>query len=193
LKERAEKIGGSSAVKGTLVQAHLEWAQEQVPDLLKRLGQHLEGECRETVLRGVLATDWVPLQCLVAIDRALADATGADPEKAFEAMGRHSAERNLRGVYKDFVADEPHRFFERMSFLHRRFMNFGRSGYEKTGPRRGRITLDGYPEYSPVICASGRGYYEAALDMMKVPGPVRVVEETCICAGDPACRFELSW
>jgi predicted hydrocarbon binding protein len=80
-----------------------------------------------------------------------------------------------------------------MSFLHRRFMNFGRSTYEQTGERSGRVRLEEYEEYSPVICASGRGYYEGALKTMKVPGPIRVEERTCQCAGDPACVYELAW
>ena len=193
MQQKKEKLGGAAAVKGTLVEAHLDWARERVPEGLDRLGDRLRGGCGQWVSRGILATDWIPLECLVEIDRALADATGIDTETAFHAMGQHSAERNLSGVYKSFVAGEPHRFFSEMSFLHRRFMNFGRSTYEKTGERSGRIRLEAYDEYSPVLCASGRGYYEAALRMMKVPGPTRVVERTCQCAGDPACLFELSW
>lgn len=193
MNTKKEKLGGQAAVKGTLAQAHLRWAEEQTPDVRTRLTAKLEGQCRELVNRGILATDWVSLGCLVQIDRALAEMAGLEAEAAFVAMGRHSAERNLSGVYRNFVAQEPHRFFEQMSFLHRRFLNFGRSTYEQTGERSGRIRLEEYEEYSPVLCASGRGYYEEALKMMKVPGPVRVEERTCQCAGDSACLFELSW
>jgi hypothetical protein len=44
-----------------------------------------------------------------------------------------------------------------------------------------------------VYCESGRGYYEEALRMMRAPGPVKAVETSCQCAGDPACVYELSW
>ena len=52
---------------------------------------------------------------------------------------------------------------------------------------------EGYEEYSPVYCASALGYFEGALRLMKVPGPVHVFEVSCQCAGDPACVFDLSW
>jgi uncharacterized protein (TIGR02265 family) len=193
VQAKREKLDGPAAVKGTLVQAHLRWAEEQIADARTQLVPQLEGQCRDLVIRGILATDWIPLRCLVQIDRALAQMTDLEAETAFAAMGRHSAEQNLRGVYRNFVAQEPHQFFEQMSFLHRRFMNFGRSTYEQTGERSGRVRLEEYVEYSPVVCASGRGYYEGALKTMKVPGPIRVEERTCQCAGDPACVYELAW
>ena len=85
------------------------------------------------------------------------------------------------------------REFDRGVRLHDRFQNFGHAEYEKTGERAGRIRLTDYYEYSPVFCASGMGYYEGALTLMKVPGPVKVFESLCQCAGDPACLYEFSW
>jgi hypothetical protein len=53
--------------------------------------------------------------------------------------------------------------------------------------------MEDYPEYSPVFCASATGYYEGALQMMHVPGPIVAAEALCHCAGDGVCRFDLSW
>ena len=42
---------------------------------------------------------------------------------------------------------------------------------------------------SPVMCASGAGHYRGALEMLKVPGPIGVVESQCLCEG---CRRDMS-
>jgi uncharacterized protein (TIGR02265 family) len=193
MKPRSEKLGTHAAVKGTMAEAHLAWAEARVPDARARLEARLGAECVGFVKTRLLATDWVPLHCLVAIDRAIAVLLGGDASAVFRELGHHSATLNLGGVYKNFVADEPHRFFQQMTLLHGRFQNFGHSAYVKTGDRSGRIRIDGYEEYSPVFCASGTGYMEGALEMLKAPGRPSVAEVECQCAGDPACVYELSW
>jgi hypothetical protein len=80
-----------------------------------------------------------------------------------------------------------------MTLLHGRFQSFGRPVYERTGERSGTIRIEGCDQYSPVYCASALGYYEGALRMMHVPGPVRAEESSCQCAGDAVCRYTLAW
>ena len=192
MKVRRESLGRTAAVKATMLQAHLTWAQKQVGDL-DRLRPHLDAECLAFLNRRTLATDWVPFRCLVRMDRAIAAVVGGSPDRTFGELGRHSASVNLGGVYKRFIASEPHRFFTQMGVLHDQFQNFGRSRYEKDGERAGRIVLEGYMEYSPVYCASGGGYYEEALKMMFAPGPIKVSETSCQCAGDASCIYQMSW
>ena len=193
MKARAEKLGTIAAVKGTMAEAHLAWAESRFSDARARLLPRLEPECVAIVKSKLLATDWIPLRCLVGIDRAIAALVGGDAESVFRQLGRYSATLNLGGVYKSFVAEEPHRFFEKMTLLHGRFQNFGRSAYEKTSERSGHVRIDGYEEYSPVFCMGSVGYCEGALEMMRVPGPASVREAACQCAGDPACIFDLAW
>jgi uncharacterized protein (TIGR02265 family) len=193
MKPRAEKLGVHAAVKGTLAEAHLAWAESRIPDARVRLEPLLSGDCVSFVRTKLLATDWIRFHCLVAIDRAIASLLGGDPARVFWELGHHSAIANLGGVYKGFVAEEPHRFFQQMTLLHRRFQNFGSSAYVKTGDRSGRVRIVGYEEYSPVFCASGLGYYEGSLEMMHVPGRPSVVEVECQCAGDSACVYDVAW
>ncbi len=192
MKARHESLGGKAAVKATILQAHLAWAQKQVRDVAG-LAARVDAQSAAFLARPTLSTAWVPLRCLVQIDRAIAGAVGGDPERVFRDLGRHSAAINLGGVYRSFVSSEPHRFFAEQSSLHRQFQNFGQSEYERTGDRSGKITLREYPEYAPSYCISGAGYYEEALKMMKVPGPVSVRETSCQCAGDRECVFVMSW
>lgn len=72
-------------------------------------------------------------------------------------------------------------------------MNFGRETYVPGPAQDGEIHPSGYLEYSPVFGLRAGGYYEGALEMMKVPGPIRVTESACQCMGHSTCVFELSW
>ena len=193
MRVKREKIGDTAAVKGTMVVAHLEWARQRMPDLAKSIVPRLDAGQQALVTGTVLATEWVPLKALVALDRAIAAALGGDADGVWRDMGRHSACVNLAGVYKSYVAGEPHRFFEKQARLHERFQSFGRASYERTAERAGRIRLDDYTDYSPVYCASAVGFYQGALETMHVPGPIRVAESECTCAGDAACVFDLGW
>lgn len=141
----------------------------------------------------VLATSWVPLTSLIAVDRAIAAVVKGNPDDVFRELGRSSAVSNLSGIYAGFISDEPHRFFEKQARLHDRFQNFGASAYQENGPRAGQMRLTKYTEYSPVFCLSAVGYYQGALETMKAPGPIRVREVECTCAGSEACVFDLSW
>ncbi len=177
-----------------MLQAHVAWARLRLgPRDLERVSQALDPEASRLLAHPPLATDWVPLRCLVAIDQAVAAAIGGHPAEAYRAMGHHSAVTNLQGVYKSFAREEPHRFFEQQALLHRRFQNFGSAHYERGGLQSGRLSIEGYERPSSVFCASGRGYFEGVLEMMKVPGPIQCLEVLCQCTGDPQCLYDLSW
>lgn len=193
MKPRQEKLGNTASVKGTMLKAHLEWADKQRPDLIRRVRARLGADYDALLAGKFLATDWIKFSQLVKIDRAIAAELGGSAEAVFRDLGRHSAAQNLAGVYKSYLADEPHRFFENSVRLHGRFQDFGHPAYEKTGERSGRLTIADYFEYSPAYCMSAVGYYEEALRSMKVPGPVHVAETSCTCAGDPACVYEAGW
>jgi hypothetical protein len=191
MKIRREKLGESGAVKGTMVHAHLAWAAEHLPDAEHALPSTISNASRAVITNGVLATDWIPFRCLVDLDRAIATLAGGDPNAVFRSLGRHSAAMNLKGPYRAFVADDPHRVFERTALLHERFQNFGRSSYERCEPRAGRIRVEGCEEYSPVFCESALGFYEGALEALETPG--RCAETHCMCSGDELCVFEMEW
>jgi hypothetical protein len=193
-KKRGERLEGDARVAASVLSAHLAWAGERWPDVVEALRPHLEEAVLALVREppaGHGAT--ILFSELVRIDRGIAAAAGGDPEGVYEALGTYSARVNLAGLSHGYDPEQPHRLFQSMDLLHRTFQDFGRSHYERTGPRSGRIRIEHYDEYSPVFCLGGRGYYAEALRMLQVPGPVLVDEVACHCAGDPACVFELHW
>ncbi len=190
---KLEHLTGAAKVKGTMIQAHLNWLSKRGVDPATALAAHLSPETAKLVAHSVLATSWVSLASLVSVYRAIAAAVKGDPDDVYRELGRFSATSNLSGIYAGFISDEPHRFFEKQARLHNRFQNFGASSYKEAGPRRGEMRLTGYTEYSPVFCLSAVGYYQGALETMKAPGPIRVHEGQCTCAGDEGCVFDLAW
>lgn len=193
MKRKREKLGDRAQISATILGAHLSWAQQQWPDALQRLEGALDAERFRLVSRTIEESDWVGFSDVVMVAKAIAGLAGGDPNATFYALGCQSAALNLAGAYRSFTPDEPHRFFDTMAFLHGSFQNFGRSSYQKLDARKGRIRLEGYIEYSPVYCESGRGYYEEALRMMRAPGPIQASETSCQCSGEPACVYDLSW
>jgi predicted hydrocarbon binding protein len=194
VRQREECLEGGSRVAASVLRAHLSWAGERWPDVEQALRPHLE-EATLAVVREPPPGlgDTVLFRDLVLVDKSIAAAAGGDADGVYEQLGTYSARHNLAGLYQGYDPEQPHRLFQSMDILHRSFMNFGRSHYEPTGERSGRIRIEQYTEFSPVFCRGGRGYYAEALRMMKVPGPVSVAELACHCDGDPACVFELSW
>jgi uncharacterized protein (TIGR02265 family) len=193
MKQKREKLGDKASVKGTMLQAHVDWARGKYPGIVERIVPKVGEQSRAYLTGAHLVTEWVPFRCLMEIDRAIAEGIGGVPDETFRLLGYNSAQQNLAGVYKSFVADEPHRFFDRGARLHDRFQNFGKAEYAQVSERAGRMRITGYEEYSPVYCQSALGYYKGVLEYMKVPGPIRVAETECQCAGDEACVYELSW
>ncbi len=189
----SDRIDPRAMVKGTMLRAHLSWATSRFGAGCEPVRQLLSEPVLALLSHPVLPTDWIPVSSLIELDRAIADAVGEPPEATWLALGRHSAALNLTGVYKSFISSEPHRFFERMTVLHHQFQSFGKSVYERTGERSGRIRIESPSTYSRVYCVSGKGYYEEALRLLQAPGPIVVREAECATAGAAACVFELAW
>ena len=150
MASKREHLTGAAQVKGTMIQAHLNWIAKRGIDPATALAAHLPAEVAKLVSHSVLATSWVPLSSLIAVDRAIATVAKGNPDDVFRELGRFSATSNLSGIYAGFVSDEPHRFFEKQARLHDRFQNFGASAYKELGPRAGQMRLTKYTEYSPV-------------------------------------------
>lgn len=191
--QKGEQLGDTAKVTGSILTAYLAWADKRWGDPAERLTGHLDPDTAAFLSRRPAGNRRILFRQLIAVAKAIAAAEGGNPTVVYQALGRSSAALNMAGAYKQFDLNAPHQFFGQMDHLHRTFQNFGRSDYVKTGDRSGRVRLQGYHEYSPVYCHSAVGYYEEVLHMLQAPGPVRVVETSCQCAGEPACVYELSW
>ena len=65
---KRENLVGAALVKGTMIQAHLGWLRTLGMDPGTALAPHLDPEAAKLVAHAVLATSWVPLRSLVAVE-----------------------------------------------------------------------------------------------------------------------------
>jgi hypothetical protein len=192
-RQKREHLGDKAKVTISILKAYVDWAHRKWGDPLERLKKLLDADTAALLAKPLPEGRRIPFRQLIDVSKAIAVAAGGNPNVVYTELGKHSARVNMAGAYNRFTVEAPHHFFDHMDHLHHTFQNFGRSDYTRTGDRSGRVRLEGYQEFSPVYCQSGMGYYDQALRMMKAPGPIRVVETSCQCLGDPACVFELSW
>ena len=180
-------------VKGGMLKAHLQWVGENHPDLTTdEIGRRVSPATAAVLRQAILPVSWYPFRAVVETDRAIVAACGGDPDALITELGRYSARLNLGTSYKVYTRAEPHAFFQLAARLHRQFQDFGRAEYERTGPTSCRLSMSGYPCFSPVFCLSGRGYYEQATALQGGREP-RVAETNCQCRGGSECRFDVRW
>jgi len=190
--EKREKLGTRAHLGAGILTAHVDWCAKNLGEVARRRLEALVPPEAARYLRGP-AERWCPLGVIVAVDRAIAQASGQPAERVYHELGRHSAVFHWTAPYRAFEGHAPHEFFEKTTLWHDVFQNFGTASYERVGLHAGHFTIEASDEYSPVFCASALGYFEGALQMMGAPGPFDGEETLCQCHGDPACVFVLHW
>jgi uncharacterized protein (TIGR02265 family) len=192
ITDSREVLDGGN-VKGGMLKAHLQWVAENRPGLtIDDLRRRLSPATATVLGQAILPVSWYPFRAVVETDRAIAAACGGDAEALITELGRYSARLNLGTSYKVYTRSEPHAFFQLAARLNRQFQDFGRAEYERTGPTSCRLSMSGYPCFSPVFCLSGLGYYEQATALQGGRDP-RVAETKCQCRGGSECRFDIRW
>lgn len=187
---RESLTGGK--VKGGILRSHLEYADAQLPGGREALRAGVPADVAPLLDGAILANIWYPFHALVAVDHAILAIKGGDERAAAIDLGRESARLNLGTSYRVYRRDEPHAFFESAARIHRQYLDFGREEYEHVGDTRCRLSLFEAPCYAKVFCWSALGYYEEAVRLQGGRSP-QVTESACVCDGDDACRFEISW
>jgi uncharacterized protein (TIGR02265 family) len=180
-------------IKGGALKARLAFVEERMgAEALGRvLGRVAEGERHE--LGGLLATKWYPLTLQLRLDEAIAAEAGGAREQVFRQLGAASAERNLTGAHRDFLAPgDPLAFLERVPLVYSFYYDQGRRTFEKLSEREGRITTFDAPHVSAEDCLTICGWYTKALEMCGAKA-ARVVEEECRARGGKVCRYRVSW
>jgi uncharacterized protein (TIGR02265 family) len=144
-------------------------------------------------LRTLLPTSWYPFELGRRLDAAIVEELGGGRPEFFERIGAASAEQNLRGVHKQFLAEgDPQEFLSRAPMIYAFYYDQGRRDYEATGPREAVLTTRDAEVFSVPDCATVVGWHRRALEMCGAQNP-RVVEEECRARGGQVCRYRLSW
>ena len=180
-------------IKGGALKARLAFVEEQLGSAVaERVRQRL-GESERHDLGGLLATKWYPLTLQLRLDEAIAAEAGGAREQVFRQLGAASAERNLTGAHRDFLAPgDPLAFLERAPLVYSFYYDQGRRTFEKLSAHEGRITTFDAPHVSAEDCLTICGWYTKALEMCGAQ-EASVVEEECRARGGKVCRYRVKW
>lgn len=184
---------GTIQIKGAVLKSRLALIEQMAPGkgLPAVLGRLSPQEA--DALRTLLPTSWYPFELGKRLDAAIVEELGGGRPEFFERIGAASAEQNLRGVHKQFLAEgDPQEFLSRAPMIYAFYYDQGRRDYEATGPREAVLTTYGAEVFSVPDCATVVGWHRRALEMCGARNP-RVVEEECRARGGEVCRYRLSW
>jgi uncharacterized protein (TIGR02265 family) len=145
-------------------------------------------------LRGtILATAWFPFDLGKRLDKEIVDNLGKGSSIVFEELGVKSAQKNLNGVHKTFLAPgDPQAFMNKAATIYRYYYDTGRREYEETGPLSGVITTFEAETFSLPDCLTVIGWYKEALRMCGAK-EVTAAEEECRANGGSCCRYRFEW
>ena len=180
-------------IKGSVLKTRLAFVEEHagaegVEQVLTSLGPE-----DENTLRGIVSVGWYPFEIGKRLDEAIVKALGQGRLEFFERLGEVSAEKNLAGPHRSFLAEgDPQRFLRRAPAVYSTYYRTGRREYEQTGEREGVLTTHDAETFSKPDCHTVMGWYRRALEMCGCKG-VEVVEEECRATGGDVCRYRVSW
>jgi uncharacterized protein (TIGR02265 family) len=180
-------------VKGSVLKSRFAMVEEVGgADAVGRVLAALSPGDRET-LQTVVGVGWYPFEVGKRLDDAIVETLGGGKTGFFETLGEASADKNLTGPHKSFLAPgDPHRFLSRAGAIYAAYYKTGRREYERTGDRDGVLTTHEAETFSKPDCLTVVGWYRKALEMCGCTG-VRVVEQECRADGALVCRYRVSW
>lgn len=180
-------------IKGNVLRSRLAFVEQQAGEGGKqRVLDALAAEDREA-LRSVVTVKWYPFELGKRLDDAIVRVLGGGDAAYFERLGEASAEQNLTGFHKTFLAPgRPHVFMGKAQAIYGLYYETGRREYVQTSEREGVLTTYDADTFSRPDCLTVKGWYRRALEMCGASG-VHVEEEECRANGGAVCRYRVSW
>ncbi len=182
-------------IKGALIAARRAFVVESFgQDAWESLLATLDPEEREVLQGLVLAINWYPLELATRLEHAIVRVLGGGDPTLYDAMGAHSAGRNLRSLYAAFVSTnrDPAGFFSRLLLAYPQMHDFGSAAVE--GVRAASMDLvHDYAGHANVgFCRVSVGFFRAASEVL-APSAVSVKEVACQAKGLPRCVIRVRW
>lgn len=180
-------------VKGSVLKSRFAMIEELGgAEAVERVLAGMSAQDRDA-LKAVVGVGWYPFDLGKRLDDAIVQTLGGGRAEFFEKLGEASAEKNLGGPHKSFLAPgDPHRFLGRAPAIYAAYYKTGRREYERTGEKVGVLTTHDAETFSAPDCLTVVAWYRKALEMCGCTG-VKVVEEECRARGGRVCRYRVTW
>ena len=181
-------------IRGTVLHARKTFVVEHFgSEAWKKVVQTLSDESKEVYEGLIISAGWYPFKVGEDLDKSIVEILGKGDPKIFEDIGIQSAQENLSGAHKTFLAlGNPHNFMAQSNSIYQFYYDTGRRTYEKTGPTSGVLTTFDAETFSVPDCMTVIGWYKEALRMCGAKN-VEMGEETCKAKGGNCCRYKVQW
>jgi uncharacterized protein (TIGR02265 family) len=181
-------------VKGSVLKSRFAMVEDMGggPEAVERVLAAMSPDDR-AALKAVVAVGWYPFDLGTRLDDAIVKTLGGGRTEFFEKLGRASADKNLAGPHKSFLAPgDPHRFLSRAHAIYAAYYKTGHREYERTGEKEAVLTTFEADAFSVPDCLTVVGWHKKALEMCGC-SDVNVVEEECRARGGAVCRYRVKW
>lgn len=192
-QSQIETVSGvTPRVKGQLLLARFDYVREAHGlEAMARVLAALPPDDNQAA-RGLVRDGWYPFEFLLRLDHVLVRLLAGGEPSFFEELGRASARHRIEWLGEHAALINVHGFLSRAADEHRRFHDFGRVVYQRTGFHSSDMAYSEYPLVDRGFCLASRGYFKGVLELL-IGRPGDVCEIDCQCDGAAACVFRLDW
>ena len=179
--------------RGIVVLARLEYIKHHHAKQLEAVLATLS-PAERAVIVATLPVSKIPMPIYVHFNDAIAKVCAPnDPDGIFIAMGRASAEQNLREHQNGFLrVGDPHFVLAATPRLHRFYIDSGRVEYAKLAATTAQIRMIDLDTVSVGDCLTNKGWFGRAVELSG-GNNVRVQHTRCRTREDDACVFTCQW
>ncbi len=197
----ARHIGTNSSeqvlIKGVAFRGTVDFIKARAGEEgLKKAMEKLPEEARKQFGRSLLATEYYPLDWLIALQVAACEVVGGDRRTVLKDIGKFAAENALTGVYKIFVKlGSPEYFFKKSSQV---FDNYFRGLQGQTmniieqTKGYGKVQFPAIPGGHADYCRRLDGFFEKVLELSGGKD-ARISHTTCAYNGGKICEWVGRW
>lgn len=181
-------------VKGSALSSRVLWVQLEHGDAgYQRLLQQVSPELKATVEMGINKAKWYPFEQFVELNLVLDRLFGKGDLGLIKALGRYSADANLKTIYRLFYkVGTVHWILGRAVRLWSAHYDSGLCEVSTRGPRAAVLRVRGFATPHRAHCLSVQGWCERSIELSGGKRPI--LEETlCRTRGDELCQLDVTW
>jgi predicted hydrocarbon binding protein len=141
----------------------------------------------------MVSVDWYDMGVNDRVNRAIVDTLGGGGAEVIEALGRYSAQQDLKTIHRVFLRmANPAFTLERTAEFWRRYQDSGEWTIVREAPNRVRATLAGWGSLDEVTCVRLCAYTRRLFELVGAKD-VFLDRTACRLRGDDACVFVGGW
>ena len=182
-------------VKGTAIMATREFVKSKFgePGLAKWIAK-LSPASAEVYAGPVLTNQWYDLKKILEEPcRAIADVFYGGDKRAFQEVGKHSADHGLKGIYKLFVKiGSPQFILSKAGTILPTYYKPSAMRGEEADKNTYRVFINQFDQYSDVIEHRIAGWMERALEICGCKA-IRVKVIKSLSNRDPFTQYDIDW